>query len=93
MSNSSETLLRSESLTGPLLPTGSSEAEAVRSPSRPPTGPLSDPALYINRELSLVQFHKRVLAQAKDPSTPLLERMRFLTIVSSILTQTQVCRV
>ncbi len=46
---------------------------------------LSDPTLYLNRELSLVQFHKRVLAQARDPNTPLLERVRFLTIVSSIL--------
>ena len=37
-------------------------------------------SLYINRELSLLQFHKRVLAQAKDPDVPLLERLRFLCI-------------
>jgi polyphosphate kinase len=36
--------------------------------------------LYINRELSLLEFHKRVLAQAKDPGIPLLERLRFLCI-------------
>ena len=36
--------------------------------------------LYINRELSLLEFHKRVLAQAKDPDVPLLERLRFLCI-------------
>jgi polyphosphate kinase len=35
---------------------------------------------YINRELSLLEFHKRVLAQAKDPDVPLLERLRFLCI-------------
>ena len=35
---------------------------------------------YINRELSLLEFHKRVLAMAKDPSVPLLERLRFLCI-------------
>jgi polyphosphate kinase len=35
---------------------------------------------YINRELSLLQFHKRVLAQAKDSDLPLLERLRFLCI-------------
>jgi polyphosphate kinase len=35
---------------------------------------------YINRELSLLEFHKRVLAQAMDPSVPLLERLRFLCI-------------
>ncbi|WP_019384816.1 polyphosphate kinase 1 [Acinetobacter venetianus] len=37
---------------------------------------------YINRELSLLEFHKRVLAQAKDTVHPLLERLNFLTIFS-----------
>jgi len=36
--------------------------------------------LYINRELSLLEFNKRVLAQAQDPDIPLLERVRFLCI-------------
>ncbi|MCO4812799.1 MAG: polyphosphate kinase 1 [Gammaproteobacteria bacterium] len=36
--------------------------------------------LYINRELSLLEFHKRVLAQALDSEVPLLERLRFLCI-------------
>jgi len=36
--------------------------------------------LYINRELSLLEFNKRVLAQAQDPEIPLLERVRFLCI-------------
>ncbi len=35
---------------------------------------------YINRELSLLEFHKRVLAMAMDPEVPLLERLRFLCI-------------
>jgi polyphosphate kinase len=37
-------------------------------------------SLYINRELSLLEFQKRVLAQARDPDVPLLERLRFLCI-------------
>ena len=43
------------------------------------------PELYINRELSLLEFHRRVLAQAKDENMPLLERLRFLCIASTNL--------
>ena len=46
---------------------------------------LSNPELYINRELSLLEFHRRVLAQAEDEALPLLERLRFLCISSSVL--------
>ncbi len=42
--------------------------------------PLRDPALYLNRELSQLDFNFRVLAQALDPQVPLLERLRFLCI-------------
>src|SRR5262252_3844207 len=44
---------------------------------------LHDPSLYINRELSLIAFQRRVLEQAEDESSPLLERVKFLSIVSS----------
>lgn len=67
------------------LPEQLSERESHVPHARPDPGPLSAPELYLNRELSLVQFHKRVLAQAQDRDTPLLERLRFLTIVSSII--------
>ena len=46
---------------------------------------LSNPELYINRELSFLEFHRRVLAQAKSEALPLLERLRFLCISSSVL--------
>ncbi|WP_149194137.1 polyphosphate kinase 1 [Luteimonas suaedae] len=42
--------------------------------------PLSDPALYFNRELSQLDFNFRVLAQAQDQAVPLLERLRYLCI-------------
>ncbi|MCC7249561.1 MAG: polyphosphate kinase 1 [Lysobacter sp.] len=41
---------------------------------------LRDPALYLNRELSQLDFNFRVLAQAQDPTVPLLERLRYLCI-------------
>lgn len=41
--------------------------------------------LYINRELSMLEFNKRVLALAQDPEVPLLERLRFLCITCTNL--------
>jgi polyphosphate kinase len=42
--------------------------------------PLVDPALYLNRELSQLDFNFRVLAQAEDEAVPVLERLRYLCI-------------
>ncbi|MBX9666407.1 MAG: polyphosphate kinase 1 [Candidatus Obscuribacterales bacterium] len=44
---------------------------------------LSDPRLYINRELSLLAFQWRVMEEAQDPRNPLLERFKFLSICGS----------
>ena len=43
------------------------------------------PEFYLNRELTWLDFNRRVLAEAKDPDTPVLERVKFLAIVSSNL--------
>jgi len=47
--------------------------------------PRLQPHLYINRELGQLEFNRRVLAQAADPNTPVLERLKFLCIFSSNL--------
>src|ERR1700759_5190947 len=43
------------------------------------------PSLFFNRELSWLEFNQRVLEEACDPTNPLLERLKFFTIVSSNL--------
>lgn len=59
-------------------PADATPSDAMDQPQ--PTPDLRDPALYLNRELSQLEFNYRVLAQAMDPSVPLLERLRFLCI-------------
>lgn len=44
---------------------------------------LNAPELYLNRELAQLEFNARVLAQAEDETVPMLERLKFLCIVSS----------
>jgi polyphosphate kinase len=59
---------------------------AVEGSTRPADGfDLSSPEFYLNRELTWLAFNKRVLHEAADPRTPLLERMKFLSIVNSNL--------
>ena len=57
------------------------------------TDNLSDPKLLINRELSWLAFNERVLHEALDERTPLLERLKFLSIVSTNLDEFYMVRV
>jgi len=54
---------------------------------------LKNPALYINRELSWLEFNDRVLAEGASEDVPLLERLKFLAIVSSNLDEFFMIRV
>lgn len=48
------------------------------------TTPAAD--LLLNREIGLIEFNRRVLAQAEDPAVPLLERLRFYVLFHLIWT-------
>ncbi len=61
--------------------------------SAPPAAALDDPSLYLNRELSLLAFQTRVLEEAQDEQNPLLERLKFLSIVGSNLDEFFMVRV
>ncbi len=52
-------------------------------PEQEPVFDLQDPKLYLNRELSLLEFQRRVLEEARDAAWPLLERVKFLSILGS----------
>ena len=54
---------------------------------------LEAPRYYVNRELSLLEFQLRVLEEARDPRTPLLERAKFLSIVDSNMDEFYMIRV
>ena len=54
---------------------------------------LKNPNLYLNRELSWLQFNTRVLKQAQDESLPLLERLKFLAIYGTNLDEFYMIRV
>jgi polyphosphate kinase len=65
----------------------------MQPPATPPVASLDDPALYLNRELSWLQFNRRVLEEAQDPTVPLLERLKFVAICGSNLDEFFMVRV
>jgi polyphosphate kinase len=60
------------------------KVQALETPPQP-NERVSDPRNFINRELSWLEFNRRVLEEAQDPTQPLIERVKFLTIFSSNL--------
>ena len=60
------------------------KSQALETPPQP-SERFSDPRNFINRELSWLEFNRRVLEEAQDPTQPLIERVKFLTIFSSNL--------
>ncbi len=61
----------------------SSLGTAESAPRVAATIDLKDPSLYLSRELTWLRFNARVLNEARDPRTPLLERVKFLAIFAS----------
>ena len=76
----------------PRRPT-SGRAPVRPAPRRDDTNDLKRPELYINRELSWLEFNERVLAQVVDPSHPLLERIKFFAITATNLDEFFMIRV
>ena len=75
------------------LETGQATTEAEADGRSASLGDIADPAVYINRELSWLDFNDRVLQLAEDESLPLMERVKFLAIFTTNLDEYFMVRV
>src|SRR5919199_5751845 len=71
----------------------SAQLEPLDLPKPPPSDPDLPKDRFLNREVSWLEFNGRVLQLAEDPTTPLLERVKFLAIFASNLDEFFMVRV
>jgi polyphosphate kinase len=88
-----ETVLRPAVPEEAAAATRARDAAVALLPAAEPAPGAPDPRLFVNRALSLLAFQRRVFDEARDPSNPLLERLRFLSIVASNLDELFMIRV
>src|SRR5262249_38096365 len=70
---------------GDLAADRAARSDAASAESAPAVRTLRAPELYLNRELTWLEFNRRVLHEAEDARNPLLERVKFLAITASNL--------